>query len=160
MTDLPGEWGPSKQSWVDMKSNEISPYLSPEEQICRWALRLLLPLILALCGQLVFWMWFDNVYGPDVWSVVGGSVLAVVSVPVALWTWHSWLPDEVEITAGRGPGMRNVFLGLVAFAAIAGWTRPNDGDHVRDGSLQIARMAQEQVVTGNAAARTLPATDE
>src|SRR6185437_3714787 len=111
----------------DIKPDRTSR-LSFEEEVCRWALRLLLPLILALCGQLIFWMWFDDIYGPNTWSIVGGSLLALVTVPVALWTWYSWLPDETESSAGNTLRLRDVCVGLLAFAAIAGGTGLQDGE--------------------------------
>jgi hypothetical protein len=128
---------------------EINPgttsKLSSEEEVCRWALRLLLPLILALCGQLIFWMWFDDVYGPNTWSIVGGSLLAAVTIPVALWTWYSWLPDEAETFAGTTLSLRDVCIGLLAFAALAGGTRLHDGEGV-PAAVQIAQSEATHVV--------------
>jgi hypothetical protein len=138
MRDLPSEWAPleARGRAIDVRPDVIDTAasgLSAEEQICRWALRLLLPMILALCGQLIFWMWFDDIYGPNVWSIVGGSLLAMVAVPVALWAWHSWLPDESElITVGAGSHMRNVFAALLAFVAVAGSGKLNDAGGPED----------------------------
>src|SRR5262245_60054765 len=70
--------------------------LGRHEHIWVWLLRLILPLVLGLCSQLISWIWFNNVYGPNAWSIAGGVILAVVAVPIALWAWHSWLPLEHE----------------------------------------------------------------
>jgi hypothetical protein len=49
-----------------------------------------LPVLLGVCGLSIFWMWFDNVYGDDGWSAVGGLLVALATIPLTLWTWESW----------------------------------------------------------------------
>jgi hypothetical protein len=101
MTDVSGQWGPAKAfgQMIDMQPDDAPAVsgLTWDERVCRWMFRLLLPVILALCGLLIFWMWFDDVYGPNAWSIAGGALMVVVAVPVALWTWHSWLPQNGEL---------------------------------------------------------------
>ncbi|HEY6983147.1 hypothetical protein [Reyranella sp.] len=100
MSGLPGQWGPAEPRLqvIETRAAEVVPAtavpLSREERVCLWLLRLLLPVILGLCCQLIFWMWFNDVYGPNSWSIVGGVLLVFVAAPVALWTWYSWLPQE------------------------------------------------------------------
>ena len=100
MSGVPGRWEPAKPHLqvIETRAVHIAPAaaipLSREERVCLWLLRLLLPVILGLCCQLIFWMWFNDVYGPNSWSIVGGVLLVFVAAPVALWTWYSWLPQE------------------------------------------------------------------
>lgn len=99
MGALQGPWGPVKPQSRAIEATavevvRVAAPLSREERICLWVIRLLLPVILGLCCQLIFWMWFNDVYGPNSWSIVGGVLLVFVAAPVALWTWYSWLPQE------------------------------------------------------------------
>ncbi len=99
MNAVPGPWGPVKPQLRVIESPavevaRVAAPLSREERVCIWVIRLLLPVILGLCCQLIFWMWFNDVYGPNSWSIVGGVLLVFVAAPVALWTWYSWLPQE------------------------------------------------------------------
>jgi hypothetical protein len=147
MTDWTREpWLSGGHIAVDSMREAGTTTLSREEQLCRWALRLLLPLILALCGQLIFWMWFDDIYGPNAWSIAGGCVLALVALPVGLWTWHSWLPEESDIpSAGSGTGLskRSAFATLLTLLLIAGCADPNDaGSPAND--VQVAQAPQGQ----------------
>jgi hypothetical protein len=66
------------------------PPCSLDELICQWLVRLLLPPLLAGCGLVVFWTCFDNVYGVDLLSILGGALIALVSLPIAAWAWDSW----------------------------------------------------------------------
>jgi hypothetical protein len=105
--------------------------LSRGEHLWTWLLRLLLPIVLGLCAQLISWMWFNNTYGLDAWSLAGGILLILVAVPVALWAWHSWLPLEREMqTAGSGNRLqfRHIVLVLLAFAVVAGYAGLNKGN--------------------------------
>src|SRR6185437_12468695 len=74
------------------RSGQYEPVLaaSRSERVCQWALRFILPVLLALCGLLIFWIWFDNVYGRDSWSFVGGLLVALPAVPLSLWTLGIW----------------------------------------------------------------------
>ena len=99
MGGRPGQWEPVKRRLqvIETRAAEVVPAavpLSRQERVGIWLLRLLLPVILGLCCQLIFWMWFNDVYGPNGWSIAGGIVLVFVAAPVALWTWYSWLPQE------------------------------------------------------------------
>jgi hypothetical protein len=35
-------------------------------------------------------MWFDNVYGTDLLSRIGGLLIAFATIPLALWTVGIW----------------------------------------------------------------------
>ncbi len=99
MSGLPGRWEPVEPQFqvIETRAAEVVPAAAPlsrEERVCLWMLRLLLPVILGLCCQLIFWMWFNDVYGPNSWSIAGGVMLVFVAAPVALWTWYSWQPQE------------------------------------------------------------------
>jgi hypothetical protein len=118
--------------------------LARDERLWTWLLRLILPVVLGLCVQLVSWMWFNNVYGLDAWSIAGGILLAFVAVPVAIWTWHSWLPLDREIPAmptARRLQLRHVVLVLMAFAAVAGYASLNTGSHGPHTDVQISSNA-------------------
>ncbi len=111
--------------------------LAREERLWTWLLRLILPIILGLCLQLISWMWFNNIYGLDAWSIAGGILLAFVVLPVAIWTWHSWLPLDREIPAtptAQRLQLRHVVLVLMACAAVAGYASLDtggDGPHAK-----------------------------
>jgi hypothetical protein len=63
----------------------------------QWTLRLALPLLLFLSGKVLYWIWFDNVYGGvDACDIVGGLALAVCAVVVALWAVGSWCSEDVS----------------------------------------------------------------
>lgn len=112
-----------------------------DERLWTWLLRLILPVILGLCAQLISWMWFNNVYGLDAWSIAGGILLAFVVVPVAVWTWHSWLPLDREIPAtptARHLQLRHVVLVLLAFAVAAGYASLNAGNDDPRGSTRLS----------------------
>lgn len=118
--------------------------LARDERLWTWLLRLILPVVLGLCVQLVSWMWFNNVYGLDAWSIAGGILLAFVAVPVAIWTWHSWLPLDREIPAmptARRLQLRHVVLVLMAFAVVAGYASLNAGGHGPHTDVQISSNA-------------------
>jgi hypothetical protein len=109
---------------------ELHARLQPSGELGRgehlwvWLLRLALPIVLGLCAQLISWMWFNNTYGLDAWSIAGGVLLVLVAGPVALWAWHSWLPLEREMqTPGNGSRLqlRHIVLVLLVFAAVAGY---------------------------------------
>ena len=125
--------------------NERGPTeLVRDERLWTWLLRLILPVVLGLCVQLVSWMWFNNVYGLDAWSIAGGILLAFVAVPVAIWTWHSWLPLDREIPAmptARRLQLRHVVLVLMAFAAVAGYASLNTGGSGPHTDVQISSNA-------------------
>ncbi len=100
------------------------------EHIWIWLLRLVLPVVLGLCAQLISWMWFNNTYGLNAWSIAGGILLILVAMPVALWAWHSWLPLEREVRAtgsGNRLQLRHIVLVLLGFAAVAGYAGLNHG---------------------------------
>lgn len=61
-----------------------------DELVCQWLVRLLLPALVACCGLVVFWTCFDNVYGADFLSILGGALIALVSLPISIWAWESW----------------------------------------------------------------------
>lgn len=114
---------------------------SRDERIWTWLLRVVLPVILALCLQLISWMWFNNIYGLDAWSIAGGVLLAFVVVPIAIWTWHSWLPLDRELPATPGASrlqLRHVVLVLLAFAAVAGYASVSGGRDGVHGRTQLS----------------------
>jgi hypothetical protein len=135
MTELSGQ-GTGVGACDQSGEREVRTALQPATELGRgehiwiWLLRLVLPIVLGLCGQLISWMWFNNTYGLDAWSIAGGILLILVAVPVALWAWHSWLPLERELQpAGNGSRLqlRHIVLVLLAFAAVAGYAGLNQG---------------------------------
>jgi hypothetical protein len=51
-------------------------------------------MIVVLCGQLVFWMWFDDVYRGGTWSIMSGVLLTVVALAVSCWACRAWLTRD------------------------------------------------------------------
>ncbi len=97
MSDLSGSYEPAGASASQDHSIATEPAtsaLSHDERVCLWMLRLLLPLIVALCGQLIFWMWFDDVYRGGTWSILSGGLLTVVAVAVSCWAGRAWLTHD------------------------------------------------------------------
>jgi hypothetical protein len=98
MTDvLGGGLFPARESAENSRSVSDSPRRSGDERIWRWTLRLALPLLLFLSGKVLYWIWFDNVYGSvDGCDIVGGLVLAIGAAVVALWALGSWCSEDVS----------------------------------------------------------------
>ncbi|MBS0221643.1 MAG: hypothetical protein JSR91_12970 [Proteobacteria bacterium] len=118
--------------------------LARDERIWTWLLRLVLPVVLGLCVQLITWIWFNNIYDLDAWSIAGGTLLAFVVLPVAVWTWHSWLPLDREIPAmptARRLQLRHVVLVLLACAMVAGYASLNTSRDDPHGSTTLSSNA-------------------
>jgi hypothetical protein len=108
------------------------------ERIWNWLLRLVLPVTLGLCGQLIAWMWFRTPYPLDAWSISGGVVLIVVSLLLAVWTWHSWLPFGQEVVArSSGLHVRHLILAMVAIAVFGGLAGLNAGSDRQQAKARI-----------------------
>jgi hypothetical protein len=107
-----------------------------EERIWTWLLRLVLPLTLGLCVQLIIWMWVTTPYPIDVWSICGGVLLAIVSLLIAVWTWHSWLPFDREIIARSmvGSFLRYAALILITGAVVLAFTNMDTGHDASESS--------------------------
>jgi hypothetical protein len=68
-----------------------------DERICRWILRLALPVLVYLSGQVLYWIWFDNVYGPpDLGGFLAGIPLAVVAIAAAIWAVGVWSATDLH----------------------------------------------------------------
>jgi hypothetical protein len=67
------------------------------ERICRWILRLALPILVYLSGQVLYWIWFDNVYGPpDLGGFLAGIPLAIVAIAAAIWAVGVWSSADLH----------------------------------------------------------------
>lgn len=65
------------------------------ERVVLWVSRLALPAIAYLLGQVLYWLWFDDLYVDNrVGDLIGGLVLAVALVPVLVLTLTSWCFGE------------------------------------------------------------------
>jgi hypothetical protein len=59
-----------------------------------WILRLSLPVIIALAGQVLYWMWFDHSPGEGRWwSVIGTIPLGFGTALVSLWAFSIWMSE-------------------------------------------------------------------
>ncbi len=97
MTDVPRGDVFSTCDDAENRSSAASPRRSRDERIWRWTLRLALPLLIFLSGKVLYWIWFDNVYGRVDWcDIVGGLALAVGAAVVALWAFGSWCSEDVS----------------------------------------------------------------
>jgi uncharacterized membrane protein YoaK (UPF0700 family) len=58
----------------------------------KWVLRLVLPIVTYMLGQVVYWLWFDNVqhHNPEL-TLAGSIMLAFVTAVVGLWALAAWL---------------------------------------------------------------------
>lgn len=64
------------------------------ERIVLWGSRLALPVIAYLLAQILYWLWFDNLYvGNHVGNLIGGMSLGVVFVLVLVLAFASWCLD-------------------------------------------------------------------
>jgi hypothetical protein len=59
------------------------------ERIGVWLLRAALGAALVLCGVLIFWMWFDNVYGASIFCDIGGLILLLLILLLSGWVWEA-----------------------------------------------------------------------
>ena len=59
-----------------------------------WVVRLVLPVLLYLAGQVLYWLWFDNIYAYNWANVVGGLWIAFTMAIIVLWTVCAWLATE------------------------------------------------------------------
>jgi len=53
--------------------------LPPSTQLFRvwhWVVRLVLPVLVFLAGQVLYWLWFDNIYARNWANIVGGFWIA------------------------------------------------------------------------------------
>jgi hypothetical protein len=67
------------------------------ERICRWILRLVLPVLVYLSGQVLYWIWFDNVYGPpDLGGFLAGAPLLVVAIAAGIWAIGVWSSADLH----------------------------------------------------------------
>jgi hypothetical protein len=80
----------------DRSSPPASLRLSYDERIWRWVLRLSLPFLIFLSGKVLYWIWFDNIYGRTDWcDIIGGLPLALGTAVVTLWALGSWCSKDV-----------------------------------------------------------------
>lgn len=59
-----------------------------------WVVRLVLPVVLYLAGQVLYWIWIDNVYAHNWTSIVGGVWIAFTMAMIALWLLCVWISTE------------------------------------------------------------------
>jgi hypothetical protein len=65
------------------------------ERVVLWVSRLALPAIAYSLGQVLYWLWFDNLYVDNhVGDLIGGLSLSVVLVLVLVLTLTSWCFGE------------------------------------------------------------------
>jgi hypothetical protein len=73
------------------------------DTICKWLLRLLLPMVLGLGGLLFYWVWLDGEHTMVAWRIVGMVPLTVSFAAVAIWALQAWLgpagSDRREVDA-------------------------------------------------------------
>jgi hypothetical protein len=62
------------------------------DTICKWILRLMLPMLLSLGGLLFYWVWLDGEHTMVLWRIVGMIPLAVSFTAIAIWAFQAWLP--------------------------------------------------------------------
>jgi hypothetical protein len=65
--------------------------ISYMETICKWVLRLFLPMVLGLGGLLFYWVWLDGEHTMVFWRIVGMVPLTVSFGAVAIWALQAWL---------------------------------------------------------------------
>jgi hypothetical protein len=66
-------------------------------RLWRWILRLTLPLLILLSSLVLYWIWFDNLYGAaSWWNIIGGIALAAGVVVLVLWAFASWCFNDVS----------------------------------------------------------------
>ena len=63
-------------------------------RIWRWIVRLVLPVLILLAGQVLYWIWFDNIYTSNWASVVGGCWIAFTMAIILVWLVCAWLATE------------------------------------------------------------------
>ena len=63
-------------------------------RIWRWVVRLVLPVLILLAGQVLYWIWFDNTYASNWASVVGGCWIAFTMAIILVWLVCAWLATD------------------------------------------------------------------
>lgn len=64
-------------------------------RIWRWTLRLALPLLVAVTGLVLYWIWFDSSDGGIGWpAIVTGVPLLFVAAAATLWTVIAWCSKD------------------------------------------------------------------
>lgn len=64
------------------------------ERVVLWASRFALPAIACLLGQVLYWLWFDDLYVDNhVGNLIGGMSLSVVLMLVLVLALASWCLD-------------------------------------------------------------------
>ncbi|MBS0219937.1 MAG: hypothetical protein JSR91_04265 [Proteobacteria bacterium] len=65
----------------------------PAPVLWQWVLRFALPLLTLMGGTVLYWIWFDNIYGRHWCDTVGGIALAFTMLLVAIWSVGTWFSD-------------------------------------------------------------------
>jgi hypothetical protein len=99
MADLPGENSarPFLESGARINGGSIHLPLrsSSLERVVLWVSRLALPAIAYLLGQVLYWLWFDELHaGNHTADLIGGLSLGVVFVLVLVLALASWCFGE------------------------------------------------------------------
>jgi hypothetical protein len=80
---------------TDGGSVHFSRRSSSLERVVLWVSRLALPMTGYLLGQVLYWLWFDNLHvGNHIGNMIGGLSLSVVLVLVLVLTVTSWCFGE------------------------------------------------------------------
>lgn len=77
----------------DLRPARRRPRHLPAHVLWQWILRFALPLLTVLGGTVLYWIWFDNVYGHHWGNTIGGIALAVTMVLIAVWSVGAWCTD-------------------------------------------------------------------
>jgi hypothetical protein len=71
--------------------------LPPSTQLFRvwhWVVRLVLPVLVFLAGQVLYWLWFDNIYARNWANIVGGFWIAFTLAIIMVWLVCAWFASE------------------------------------------------------------------
>jgi hypothetical protein len=71
--------------------------LPPSTQLFRvwhWVVRLVLPVLVFLAGQVLYWLWFDNIYARNWANIVGGFWIAFTLAIILVWLVCAWFATE------------------------------------------------------------------
>jgi hypothetical protein len=89
MTPVFDNTRPSADFWLTWRQ----PQRPRAHILWQWILRLALPILTVLGSTVLYWIWFDNVYGHHWGNTIGGIALAVTMLLVAVWSIGAWCSD-------------------------------------------------------------------
>jgi hypothetical protein len=92
MTDIQSE----ASRFIPYEPRTRNDRAARDERICRWIIRLALPILIYLSGQVLYWIWVDNVYGPPGWQgFLSGLPLVIVAVAATIWAIAIWSSGDL-----------------------------------------------------------------